>query len=220
MLIISTIFGIILIMRTNILLLFLGGICFIVGIFYTFGPLPLSPMPLGELFSGLTQGFGLPLILIYVNGNQKALFNLTFNHDWTYQLDGSIIGILASFMVSYGLICYIFNVMLANNLSDMDADIKNQRLTLPIVVGKKSAIWLYQFVGYSPFVVVIICVICHFLPITALLTLVSAIKIVPNIKLFARHQSKSETFETAIQNNMLFNSALTISTVLGTLIGF
>ncbi len=216
----SSILGIILITRTNILLLFIGGICFIIGIFYTFGPMPLSRLPLGEVFSGATMGFGIPFIFAYVNGNNKALLDLTIHSDWTYSLSGSLIALIAIVFATYPLMCYIANVMLANNLSDIDYDIKNHRSTFPIVVGRKAGIATYEFLAYSPYVVLILAVIFKFLPYTALLTLLTAIKIVPNIRLFAKKQSKRETFSTSIQNAVLFNVALTLFTIIGTLIHF
>lgn len=56
---VATIIGIILVVRTNMILLFVGAICFLIGIFYTFGPIPISRMPLGEVLSGVTMGFGI-----------------------------------------------------------------------------------------------------------------------------------------------------------------
>ena len=59
MLIIASALGVSLVFRTDLLVLFLGIICFIIGVFYTYGPIPLSRLPLGEIFSGLTMGFGI-----------------------------------------------------------------------------------------------------------------------------------------------------------------
>ena len=53
--------GILLTLRTGWLLLLMGMICCFIGIFYTFGPIPLSRMPLGEIFSGFTMGLGISL---------------------------------------------------------------------------------------------------------------------------------------------------------------
>ena len=38
---------------TDVVVLILGGLCFLCGVFYTYGPIPISRQPLGELFSGL-----------------------------------------------------------------------------------------------------------------------------------------------------------------------
>lgn len=215
---IAAILGIYLVLRTNILLLLIGGACFVIGIFYTFGPLPLSRLPLGELFSGVTMGFGIPFIFAYVNGYDNLLIKLEIFPNWHYRVSGSLLALLAIVIATYPLMCYIANVMLANNLSDIEYDLKNHRSTFPIVVGRKAGIKTYQFLGYSPFVVLLIAVFSRILPVTALLTLLTAFKIFPNIRLFSRHQSKRETFATSIQNAMLFNVVLALTTVVGVFI--
>ncbi|MDD5636036.1 MAG: prenyltransferase, partial [Atribacterota bacterium] len=50
---ISTLLGLYLAILTDLVVLFLGGLCFLTGIFYTFGPIPISRLPLGEILSGL-----------------------------------------------------------------------------------------------------------------------------------------------------------------------
>lgn len=55
----SIIMSLVLVMMTDWLLLFLGGICFVIGICYTFGPVAISRTPFGEVFSGITMGFGI-----------------------------------------------------------------------------------------------------------------------------------------------------------------
>src|SRR5699024_9079253 len=79
MLTFASLLGLWLVFRTNILLLFLGGACFIVGIFYTFGPLPISRMPLGEALSGVVMGFGIFFIAVYVNVAPTTLIDLSFH---------------------------------------------------------------------------------------------------------------------------------------------
>ena len=49
--------GLALVLQTDLLILLLGGLSFAVGILYSFGPIPISRMPLGEIFSGLFMGF-------------------------------------------------------------------------------------------------------------------------------------------------------------------
>lgn len=54
---ISTAFGLYLAYMSDIVIFLIGGLCFLCGVFYTYGPLPISRMPLGEFFSGLFYGF-------------------------------------------------------------------------------------------------------------------------------------------------------------------
>lgn len=49
---ISACLGLYLVYLTDVVILLLGVICFGVGIFYTFGPIPISRLPFGEIFSG------------------------------------------------------------------------------------------------------------------------------------------------------------------------
>ena len=69
---VATLIGIILVVRTNIILLFVGMLCFVIGIFYTFGPIPISRMPLGEVLSGVTMGFGIFWIVIFLNAPEAS----------------------------------------------------------------------------------------------------------------------------------------------------
>ncbi|KHS59025.1 1,4-dihydroxy-2-naphthoate prenyltransferase, partial [Listeria monocytogenes] len=64
---IATGLGVWLVFRTDLLVLLIGFVCFCIGILYTFGPVPLSRMPLGEIFSGVTMGFGIFFLAVYVN---------------------------------------------------------------------------------------------------------------------------------------------------------
>ena len=54
----AAIVGLTLAVQTGWLLLVMGCACCFIGVFYTFGPIPLSRMPLGEVFSGVTMGLG------------------------------------------------------------------------------------------------------------------------------------------------------------------
>lgn len=55
---VAAVVGIILVARTNILLLIVGAICFFIGVFYTFGPIPISRMPLAKCYLALRWDLG------------------------------------------------------------------------------------------------------------------------------------------------------------------
>lgn len=85
----SAIVGITLAIQTGWLLLVMGCACCFIGVFYTFGPIPLSRMPLGEVFSGVTMGLGIFAIMVYLNTYDKKLFFhgagfATFCDYWEY----------------------------------------------------------------------------------------------------------------------------------------
>ena len=141
---VAAVVGIILVARTNILLLIVGAICFFIGVFYTFGPIPISRMPLGEVLSGFTMGFGIFWITVFLNVPEGTVFA-------GVQLDGSILTMqldiiaqLKVFLLSLPLVCTIANIMLSNNICDLETDITNHRYTLVYYIGKKQALVVYQ----------------------------------------------------------------------------
>lgn len=65
--------GIALVFQTGLLVFLLGGLSFLIGILYSFGPIPISRMPLGELFSGLFMGFVIIFISAYIHSDQAVV---------------------------------------------------------------------------------------------------------------------------------------------------
>ncbi|MGL4589615.1 MAG: hypothetical protein ACRCUP_05215, partial [Mycoplasmatales bacterium] len=59
--------GVYLIIVSGINILIYGTICLIIGVIYSYGPLPICRTPLGEAASGLTMGFFIPLIIFQLN---------------------------------------------------------------------------------------------------------------------------------------------------------
>ena len=79
MLLLSAALGILLVYQTSILLLAIGAVCFGIGIFYTYGPIPISRTPLGEILSGLTMGFGIFFISVFINDTNSDLVHIAFD---------------------------------------------------------------------------------------------------------------------------------------------
>ncbi|MGV2687117.1 1,4-dihydroxy-2-naphthoate polyprenyltransferase, partial [Clostridium perfringens] len=121
-------------LSTGWLILLLGGLSFAVGILYSFGPIPISRMPLGELFSGLFMGFVIIFISawIHAEGNHLAVLDL---HGSVLSLQVNLPAVLLLLVVSLPAILGIANIMLANNICDMDEDMENKRYTLPVYIG-------------------------------------------------------------------------------------
>ena len=71
--------GIVLVLRTDVLILILGGLAFAVGLGYSMGPLPLSRTILGELFSGVFMGGLITFISAYMAVKSIVLLVSTFN---------------------------------------------------------------------------------------------------------------------------------------------
>lgn len=209
----SSVIGLILTYRTSLLLLMMGGLCFLIGIFYTFGPVPLSRMPLGEMFSGVTMGFGIFFITIYLNIAHLDIITFVWQGN-LIGLYGNVFQLVAIVWASLPLIFTIANIMLANNLCDLDQDVKNHRYTLPFYLGRENGIRLFNVLMYGCYATIIIGIIFgvyHWVMCVVLLTLP---KINANTQLFTQKQIKSETFSVSIKNLILFNGAQIIGLLL------
>lgn len=209
----SAIVGITLAIQTGWLLLLMGCTCCFIGVFYTYGPIPLSRMPLGEVFSGVTMGLGIFAITIYLNTYDKKLFfmELDLQH---FAITGSTTAALAVVWASIPLIATIANIMLANNLCDLEQDIENHRYTLPFYLGKENAVILFNLLMYSSYVTIVIGLIAGIYQWPILLTFLSLVKVYPQTKVFTEKQIKSKTFVMSIKNLVAFNSSYALGLVL------
>ena len=209
----AAIVGITLAIQTGWLLLLMGCACCFIGVFYTFGPIPLSRMPLGEVFSGVTMGSGIFAITIYLNTYDKKLFfmELDLQH---FAITGSSMAALAVVWASIPLIATIANIMLANNLCDLEQDIENHRYTLPFYLGKENAVILFNLLMYSSYVTIVIGLIAGIYQWPILLTFLSLVKVYPQTKVFTEKQIKSKTFVMSIKNLVAFNSSYALGLVL------
>ena len=201
---VATIIGIILVMRTNVILLFVGILCFVIGIFYTFGPIPISRMPLGEVLSGVTMGFGIFWIVIFLNTPETSFA-------WMGLEEGMLVVRLALLdhfkvvLLSLPLVCTIANIMLSNNLCDLETDITNHRYTLVYYIGKPTALKLYQGLYLISFIAIVLAVVFKIAPILMIGTLVVGIPVYKNIQLFIQKQEKKTTFALAIKNMLMIH---------------
>ena len=216
MLIVSSLLGILLFLNTNIIILLVGLVCFTIGIFYSFGPIPISRTPFGEIFSGVTMGFFITFLAIYIHIFDKGILNISII-DGNFELMINLRVIISIFVISIPLIVGIANIMLANNICDMEDDFINRRFTLPIYIGKENALSIFKYLYYIGFVGISIGVILKVLPIVSLLTLLVFIPINKNIKLFYTVQSKKDTFVLAVKNFILLNVTYIFTIVLGIL---
>lgn len=201
----AAIVGLILVVQTGWLLLPMGAACFFVGIFYTYGPIPLSRMPLGEIFSGVTEGLGIFAITIYLNTYDQRLFylELDVNH---FAITGNTLAVLAIVWAALPLMLTIANIMLANNLSDLEQDVENHRYTLPFYIGREWGVRLYKVLMHSCYGVILIGLIAGIYQWPILLIFISLVKVIPQTKVFAKQQIKDKTFPMSVENLIVFNS--------------
>lgn len=184
--------------RTGPATLAIGAASFIVGIAYSFGPLPISRTPFGEVFSGIFMGFVIPLLAVHVNAVDREIVALT--------LEGPRLGIglrldeLAFvFWASLPLVCGIAGIMLANNLCDMDADALEGRRTLPIAVGRKRALALFGALSFVFAAAIPAAALAGMLPPTSLLALAAVVPVSRSVKAFKALQTKQDTFVHSVR---------------------
>lgn len=215
LLIFAFLFAISLVFLTDFLLIILGGLCFLLGITYTFGPTPISRSPYGEVMSGVTMGFGIFFLAIYMTmygsilSSTHTVGNIAIQFNWFETLK--------IFMMSLPLICFIANIMLANNTRDLETDLVNERKTLVFYIGKKNAVMLYQLLSLIPWIVWLLYVVSGILPLWALLGL-SLIPLHYKSVLHFKEKQTRETFPEAIQSFTLFASMYLITLVIGNVI--
>ncbi len=103
---VSSVLGLTLAYRTDLVVLLLGGLCFLCGVFYTWGPVPISRLPLGEIFSGLFYGLFIPFLMLYMNMPSGTF--LTLAVDWhSIQFVLNIAPSFSLLLLSAGPICLL-----------------------------------------------------------------------------------------------------------------
>jgi 1,4-dihydroxy-2-naphthoate polyprenyltransferase len=202
---ISTALGLYLAYLTDIVILLVGGICFLCGVFYTYGPVPISRQPLGEVLSGMFYGLLIPFIILYINLPAGTFLSLNVNFQ-TISLDLQVWPIISLLIFSLIPFSATANIMLANNICDLEKDILVKRHTLPYYIGKKA---LYLFAGlyYLTYAAVIAMVAFGILHPVCLLSLITLIPVQKNINIFFKKQEKAVTFLCAIKNYIIIMGA-------------
>lgn len=200
-LIIACAMGVWLVSRTDLSLLVIGGAGVFVAIFYTFGPVPLSRIPCGELLAGLCEGFGTIFIAYFVNA---PVYPVTLTLSWSQFAVGiDLATCLRLLVVALPIVILDGTVMFADNICDLTQDVKNQRFTLPYYLTKPQALRLYPWLPVMAFVVMVMGVFLRLLPWGMLALLALAPFVATNTRRFMAKQSKQETFNTAINTLLL-----------------
>lgn len=216
MIVVSAALGLLLVYLTNIITLVLGAACFAIGIVYSYGPMPISRTPFGEIFSGLTMGLGIPFITYFINVFDQNVLNISLVSN-TFSLSFDLYQIVGICLVSLPAVFGIANIMLANNICDMEDDLQNKRYTLPIVVGKERAIVLLKILFALAYAAIVAAVVLGVLPLYSLLTLLTIIPLTKNIKHFTANPTKKDTFGAIVGSFVMITVSLIITIGLGVL---
>lgn len=191
---VATMLGLILVYRSNIGVLLLGMLCFLIGIAYSYGPKPIAYGPLGEVFSGATMGVILPVIVIFTQ----------YDH-LPFELNPLIA------LIFFPFAFYIANILLANNICDLKKDESNNRFTLTHYLGQTLAIKGLYLSNVIGIIFILISIYLNFL--TSYWYLLSVLTLIPitlNVFKFKVKLSKQESFPFIVKNFILFSFAYLI----------
>ncbi len=216
MLSLAIIFGLILTYRTNLIVLSIGAVSFLIGITYTYGPTPISRTPYGEVVSGFVMGFIILFLGYYIHVTEVAeivVDGIAISISFNYKV------VLSIFVISIPYIISIGNVMLANNICDLEMDRRHNRLLLPHYIGKEKAIKIFEINYYVAYIAIVVSLITGILPLTMVLMLITIPLVRKNIVAFKKEQIKSKTFICAVKNLMIIGSSYVLTLALGVLIG-
>lgn len=203
--------GLVLVWRTNLSLLVIGGLAIFVAIFYTFGPVPLSRVPSGEVLAGLCEGFGTIYIAVFVNVVPQPLW--LYLHGGHFRFGADLQVCLTLLLVALPIVILDGTVMFADNICDLAQDQRNQRFTLPYYLGRKRALKVYPWLPRLAYALIVLAVVVQALPWLALGTLLLWPLVAKNTAGFLAVQDKRQTFNLAI-HTLLVTAAGEVALIL------
>ncbi len=185
MFIVAMAIGLFLTVRVGWPLLWMGVFCFLIGLLYAAGPIPISNTPFGELASGFTMGVMITLISVYINSYQ--IFN------WHTQL---LLDILLAASPEF---VWIANIMFANNICDAHEDELNHRHTIVHYLGVHNAVIIWDVLNVLAVGLIFVAIYIGVYPPTLISILLVAPLIFKQAALFTHKQVKRETFVCSVK---------------------
>lgn len=204
LLLISIVTGIILLFNTNFSILLPSMIAMAIGVFYSYGPIPICRTFLGEILSMFAMGILLPVILLMANDITMYSFS-----NFTLMFDLAIIIPFLLYIIIPTIT--IGQVMFANNLEDVKQDILNKRLTLVYYLGIKKSRNLLIYSYFIIFIYVLVLILLNVLSIYYLLVLLCIFSI---LKDYNELKTKSRFKKIAVKNFVLINLTYAISSII------
>lgn len=215
----AVITGFFLFLNTNIVVLLLGAASFVVGVLYSFGPVPISRTPFGEIFSGGFMGLVIPFIAAYIHVYDGSLLNIALR-EGILSISADIPELFYMILISLPAAAGIANIMLANNICDIEDDIENKRYTLPVYVGKKVSLIIFELTYYIGYLALVVLLILGAAPVISVLALATFLPVYRNISIFRKEQVKSSTFVLSVKNFVIANSALVLTLAAAAVINY
>ncbi len=185
--ILFSIIGILLVFRSNVGVLLLGMLSVFIGVIYSFGKKPIAYTPFGEVFAGAAMGVILPVIVIFTQ----------FDH-LPFELDPFIA------IVFLPLAFLIGNVLFANNICDIEIDVKNSRYTLAYYTKEEIGSKLLYLSNLGAMVCITVASLLEFLPMYFNVAYLVLILLFRNVSKFSEKYCKTVSFPLVLQNFVIF----------------
>lgn len=198
---ISAIIGTILSIKVGWIILLIGILSYLIGYCYSGGPYPILKTPFGEPASGITMGYNITFLGLYINMYNVHPFD---NFFWAKAI-----------IVAGPAIFVIANVMLANNICDVTEDVKIVRKTLPYYTGRKTALTILCCYYVLAYIFLILVIVLKYLPVITLGSLLTIPLVYHTTKTFVKNPHKESTFTGILVNVLL----VLISEIIFSLVG-
>lgn len=211
---IAVLSGIVLVLKTNLVVLAAGTIAFGIGILYSYGPFPISRTPFGEIFSGGVMGLIIPFLAVYIHVFERNIISYELI-SWRLNVSMDIKELAVIFFMALPMVFGISNIMLANNICDVDDDVVNKRYTLVYYIGKPKALLVFKLSYMLAYVDIVVLMVLNILPMTAIVALITAVPVRGFIETFYEKQVKSETFVLAVKGFVMITGLYLVGIVAG-----
>lgn len=198
---ISAIIGTILSIKVGWIILLIGILSYLIGYCYSGGPYPILKTPFGEPASGITMGYNITFLGLYINMYNVHPFD---NFFWAKAI-----------IVAGPAIFVIANVMLANNICDVAEDVKIGRKTLPYYTDRKTALTILCCYYVLAYIFLILGIVLKYLPVITLGSLLTIPLVYHTTKTFVKNPHKESTFTGILVNVLL----VLISEIIFSLVG-
>ena len=199
--VLAAIIGIYLTIKSGWILLLIGVLSFIVGYAYSGGHHPILKTPFGEPASGITMGYNITLLAIFIN-----IYNLP-NFDAYFWLKGLVVALPAILVIS--------NVMLGNNICDVKEDVVIGKRTLVYHIGRQKSLKVLVACYVLSYVFIVLAVAMHYLPLWTLGSLLTIPLVYKKTAEFTATPDKATTFFSVLIDLQLILISELVFTVIG-----
>lgn len=216
MFIVSALLGLYLVYISDVIVLLMGMFCFAVGVLYTYGPVPISRQPYGEIISGILYGYFIPFIMIHVSSPHSMIEVMYLDGFLSLNFDLiALAGFVLVFMVPTLLTS---SIMLANNTCDIEKDVLVKRYTLPYYLGQSTSVKLMYTLYIFVFTSIILSSLLGLVPLIAILSILVMPLVWKNVAKFKKDLVKHVSFVFIIKNFILIMAVYSALVLVGSLL--